>query len=331
MGKGGKLRTNIEYWAARALLGGLGRLSRPAAVIAGRSLGRVGYTICGKLRRTGLRNLELAYPAMSARGRQRILRGCFDSLGRQLGEFSQFPRTSAEGLRDILEYEYDAADMERILAAKRCGQGIIFITSHLGAWELLVFAHSAFDDPLSFLVRPIDNPRIDRMIEQVRTRFGSLPIDKKAGVLTALRVLRKGGTLGILADLNTQPHEGVFVPFFGHLACTTAGVAALALRTNALVVPVCAPWDNRRQRFIARGGPVLEVVRTGDYQHDIEINTARFAAAIEDHIRAYPEQWLWIHRRWKTRPPGEPSLYEEHSLPRPPHKLHHNQERVSNS
>ena len=307
MSKKGNLQINLEYAAARALLSGLGLLPRPLAVAAGRGIGRLAHAAFSHLRRTGERNLELAFPKMSRRERRRILRGCFDSLGRQLGEFSQFPRATAESLREIVEYDSDGT--KSLVEARARGRGIIFVTAHLGAWELLCFAHSAFGDPLSFLVRPIDNPRIEEMVEGIRSRFGNRPIDKTAAAVTALRVLRQGGTLGILADLNTHPHEGVFVPFFGRLACTTVGVAAIALRAEATVLPVYAVWNNQRKRFVFCGGPILELTRTGNHQSDIEINTARITAAIEQQIRAYPDQWLWIHRRWKTRPEGEPDLY----------------------
>jgi KDO2-lipid IV(A) lauroyltransferase len=254
-----------------------------------------------------VRNLELAFPEKSEGERRRILRGSFTSLGRLLGEFSQFPRATPESLRETVEY--DSEDVKLLDVARERGRGVIFLTAHLGAWELLCFAHAALYSPLSFLVRPIDNPRIEEMIEQIRMRFGNQPVDKKSAARTAIRLLRQGGTLGILADLNTQPREGVFVPFFGHLACTTAGAAVLALRADATVIPCCAPWDESRKRFVFRGGPLLELVRTGDEARDIEINTARFTAAIERWVRAYPDQWLWIHKRWKTRPAGEPDLY----------------------
>ena len=307
MGKKGNTQIALEYAAARAVLGGLGALSRPLAMAAGRFLGSLAYLTARGLRRTGERNLELAYPEMSERERRRILRGSFQSLGRQLGAFSRFPRETAESLREIVEY--DCEDVKLLDVARERGRGVVFLTSHLGAWEILCFAHSAFYEPLSFLVRPIDNPRIEEMIEGVRTRFGNQPIDKKTAALAAMRLLRRGGTLGILADLNTQPREGVFVPFFGHLACTTAGAATLALRTDATVIPCCAPWDESRKKFIFRGGPVLKLVRTGDDARDVELNTARFTTAIEDQVRRFPDQWLWIHKRWKTRPEGEPDLY----------------------
>lgn len=305
MGKHSKFQIAAEYAAARALISGLGVLPRAWAVAAGRGLGRLAYMFAGGLRRTGERNLELAFPEMSAAERAAVLRGCFRNLGRLLGEFTQFPRHTPESLRELVEYD----GIEYLHQGKARGKGVIFLTSHLGGWEILSFAHSALYEPLSFLVRPIDNPRIEELVESYRTRFGNQPIDKKAAVRTALRVLREGGTLGILADLNTQQQEGVFVPFFGHLACATAGVAALALRTDAAVIPVCAPWHEERQRFVFHGDPPMEVIRTGDYQQDIEINTARYTAAIERHVRAFPEQWLWIHKRWNTRPPGQPDLY----------------------
>ena len=122
-------------------------------------------------------------------------------------------------------------------------------------------------------------------------------------------MLREGGTLGILSDLNTQTREGVFVPFFGKLACTTAGIATLALKTDALVIPTCAIWDQKRKRYFFHGDPPVELVRTGDHAKDVEVNTARFAAAMERMVRLYPDQWLWIHKRWKTRPPGEADIY----------------------
>jgi Kdo2-lipid IVA lauroyltransferase/acyltransferase len=307
MGKKGKAQVFLEYAAARALLSGLGALPRPAAVAAGRAMGRAACALAGGLKRTGLRNLELAFPEMPAAERERILRGTFESLGRQLGEVSQFPRATPESLRAVAEY--DSEDVKLLDFARERGRGVIFLTSHLGAWEMLCFAHSALYEPLSFLVRPLDNPRIDRMVERLRTRFGNRPIDKGAAARTALRLLKQGGTLGVLADLNTQEREGVFVPFFGRLACTTAGAATLALRTDATVIPVCAPWDERRGKYVFRGGPVIELVRTGDDRRDVEINTANFTAAIERHVRMFPDQWLWIHKRWKTRPSGEPDLY----------------------
>jgi KDO2-lipid IV(A) lauroyltransferase len=307
MGKHGKFQTTFEYAVTRALLGGLGLLPRRAAVTTGRAAGRIAHKFASGLRRTGEINLRLAFPEMDERERERVLRGSFDNLGRLLGEFSQFPRATPESLRQLIEY--DEVGLKYLREARAQGRGVIFLTAHLGAWEFLSFAWSALEYPISFLVRPIDNARVEEFVEGIRTRYGNTAINKKMAARQALRVLREGGTLGILADLNTHPNEGVFVPFFGHLACTTSGVATLALRTDSVVIPTCAVWDERRGRFFFHGGPPVSLVRTGDDKRDIETNTANFAAAIERMIRAYPEQWLWIHKRWRTRPAGEPDFY----------------------
>lgn len=303
-----KLQTNLEYALARVLLSIFGILPRSVAVGVGRGLGRLAYLLPTRLRRTGQRNLEIAFPDLPAAEKQRLLRGCFESLGRLLGEVSQFPRLTRERLRQMIDY--DEVGLAHLRAAEAEHRGVIFLTGHLGAWEVLSFGWSALEYPISFLVRPIDNPRIEEMIESLRTRFGNKAIDKKAAARRAIRVLREGGTLGILSDLNTQEREGVFVPFFGKLACTNAGIATLALKTDAVVIPTCAIWDAGRGKYFFHGDPPVELVRTGDHEKDVELNTARFAAAIERMVRLYPDQWLWIHRRWKTRPPGEPAVYE---------------------
>ena len=308
MAKPGKLQTSLEYLLARMVLSGLGILPRSLAIAIGLSIGRLAYFLAGSLRRTGQRNLEIAFPEMAVAERRQLLRGCFTSLGRLLGEFSQLPRATAESLRKIIEY--DEVGLAHLREAEKNKRGVIFLTGHLGVWELHSFGWSALEYPLSFLVRPLDNPRIEEMIEAVRTRFGNRAIDKQSAARQSLRVLREGGTLGILSDLNTQTREGVFVPFFGKLACTTAGIATLALKTDAVVIPTCAVWNKERKRYFFHGDPPVELVRTGNHNKDIEVNTARFAAAVERMVRLYPDQWLWIHKRWKTRPPGEPELYE---------------------
>jgi KDO2-lipid IV(A) lauroyltransferase len=308
MAKPGKLQTSLEYWLARTVLSGLGILPRSLAMAVGLSIGRLAYFLPGNLGRTGQRNLEIAFPEMPEPERRQLLRGCFASLGRLLGEFSQLPRATPESLRKIIEY--DEVGLAHLREAEKNKRGVIFLTGHLGVWELHSFGWSALEYPLSFLVRPLDNPRIEEMIEAVRTRFGNRAIDKQSAARQSLRVLREGGTLGILSDLNTQTREGVFVPFFGKLACTTAGIATLALKTDAVVIPTCAVWNKERKRYFFHGDPPVELVRTGDHDKDIEVNTARFAAAVERMVRLYPDQWLWIHKRWKTRPEGEADLYQ---------------------
>lgn len=307
MGKRGKVQTALEYGVTRAVLGGLGRLPRPLAVATGRRLGRVAYRFGGRLRHTGERNLELAFPEKNEQERARILQGCFANLGRLLGEFSQLPHVTPSNLRQIIECE----GLEHLDAARKSGRGVILFTGHLGAWELSSFALSAFGYPLSFLVRRIDNPRVEGLIEGTRTRFGNRSIDKRAAARPMLRTLHAGGIVGILVDLNTQPHEGIFVNFFGTPASTTTGLASMALRTKAVILPVFIPWDEQRRRFVLRIDTPLDAKLTGNEEEDIRRITSQFTSVIESYVRRYPEQWLWIHKRWNTRPPGEKDIYSD--------------------
>ncbi|HZE71610.1 MAG TPA: lysophospholipid acyltransferase family protein [Pyrinomonadaceae bacterium] len=308
MAKQGKLRIKLEYLLARSLVTSMGILPRGLALRVGEALGRLGYFFTGRLRRTGERNLQIAFPELTDEERRRLLVRSFESLGRLLAEFSQFPKLRAEQLRQLIEY--DEVGLSHLRQAEADQRGVIFLTGHIGAWEVLSFGWSALEYPISFLVRPLDNPLVEEMIERIRTRFGNRAIDKKSAARQALRVLREGGTLGILSDLNTQEFEGVFVPFFGKLACTNAGIATLALKTDAVVIPTCAVWDAGKRRYFFHGDAPVELIRTGDHQRDVELNTSRFAAAVERMVRLYPDQWLWIHKRWKTRPPGEADLYK---------------------
>jgi len=186
---------------------------------------------------------------------------------------------------------------------------VILLTGHIGAWELSVFAHSIYGHPMSFLARPVDNPLVERLAENYRTRYGNHGIDKKNSVRQVLKILKAGGVVGILADLNTTREEGVFCDFFGVQACTTAGVATLALRTEAVVLPGYLIWDNQAGIHRLHFEKPVETIATGNQREDVLTNTARYAKVLESIIRRHPDQWLWIHRRWRTRPVGQPELY----------------------
>ena len=311
MARKGKFQIASEYYLLRALLWFLGFVPRKAAVASGLLIARLSYLGLWKLRRIGMRNAELAFPQTSKRERQRLVLGCFKSLGRQLVELSRFHKATRRDLGRIVEYQSQERDREKFQEARAQRRGIIFLAPHLGGWEMLAFALSALhDEPGSYLARRLDNPRIEAMMEKIRSRFGVQPIDKEDAALPALELLRRGGVLGVMADLNSLRNEGIFVPFFGHLACTTAGVAALVMRTNALAMPVCAPWDATKGRYVLRFGPALEFESTSDRRRDAERFTARFTRVFEEMVRDYPDQWYWIHKRWKTRPEGEPDLYQ---------------------
>ena len=300
-----RLQIDLEYLIARPLLALFGMLPLRAALFVGSKMGRGAYYFSGRLRRTGKRNLELAFPELPPSERQRFLRGCFENLGRLLGVFSQFATADPQDLQRLVECE----GIEHIDAARKSGRGIILFTGHVGAWELSSFALSLFGYPLSFLVRRIDNPKIEALVDHARTRLGNRTIDKRSAAREMLQILQGGGTLGILVDLNTLDREGIFVDFFDVQASTTFMLAKLALRTEASVIPVFVPWNKQRQRFLLEIGEPIHFERSSDDEEDVRRLTQLFTNVVEKYVRRYPDQWLWIHRRWKTRPPGAPEIY----------------------
>jgi KDO2-lipid IV(A) lauroyltransferase len=300
------LQINLEYLVARSLMAIFGWLPLRVASFVGSTMGRGSYYFSGRLRRTGRTNLELAFPELTQKEHRLLLRGCFENLGRLLGVFSQFATAAPQTLQNMIECE----GLEHIDAARQSGRGVILFTGHVGAWELSSFALSLFGYPLSFLVRRIDNPKIEKLVDERRERLGNRTIDKRSAAREMLQILQGGGTLGILVDLNTLDREGIFVDFFGVPASTTFMLAKLALRTEAAVLPVFAPWDRERRRFLLKIDEPLTVARSGDDEDDVRRLTQLFTGVVEKYVRRYPDQWLWIHRRWKTRPPGKPGLYD---------------------
>ena len=305
----------LEYAVVRVIFGFFSILPRRLSVGCGILLAKIVYPFLGGLRRTGLRNLEIAFPEKTIAERQKILKSAFQNLGRILGEVSQFPRATPETLAKLVEFQFDSEEsknseeLKYYEAEKAKGRGTILVSPHIGNWEIAVFSYSAFREPLSYLARPLDNPRIEELTVNLRRRFGNRPINKTNSVISVIEILRKGGILGILPDVNAHPKEGVFVPFFDVPACTASGVAMLAMRTNAMIVPICGVWDAEKNRYKVIYGNIIETAKTGDRHQDIIETTALYTKELEKFIRAYPDQWLWIHKRWKTRPPGEKSLY----------------------
>lgn len=299
------MRYRLEYALAWLLIRGISILPRPVARAAGIGLGQLVYLLHGKLRRVGMRNLQLAFPQKSAHERRRILRGEFTSLGRQLAEVCLFPSYTRENVTKIVVYD----GFENFERAEARGKGVIYLTAHLGGWELSAFSHSIQGHPLHVVMRGMDNPFLDRFITHLRTMHGNRAVDKDNFVRGLLSAMKAGETVGILMDTNMTPPQGVFVDFFGIPACTASGLARIALRTDAAVVPGFTIWDRELRKYRLRFDPALALIRTGDEEADIVANTALFTKVIEQYVRCYPDQWLWVHRRWKTRPAGEKSLY----------------------
>jgi Kdo2-lipid IVA lauroyltransferase/acyltransferase len=299
------MRQKLEYALAWPVIKTLGLLPRPLARAAAISVFWLVYLLHPRLRRVGMRNLELAFPEKTRGERARILRGEFTSLGRQLAEVCQFPRYTLENVNKVVVYD-EFENYERAFAR---GKGVLFLTAHMGGWELSAFAHSLHGHPLHVVMRPMDNVYLDRMVRRYRTMRGNTTVDKDDFVRGLLAAMKKGEVVGILMDTNMTPPQGVFVDFFGIPACTASGLARIALRTDAAVVPGFTIWDRALRKYRLRFDPAVKLIRTGNDDADALANTALFTKIIEDYVRRYPEQWLWVHRRWKTRPEGQPPLY----------------------
>ena len=299
------VRERLEFWPVWLFLKVVGILPRALARLVGISLGLLVHRLHRRLRQVGLRNLSLAFPDMAAAERQRILRGEYISLGRQLAEVCLFPRYTRENVSQVVVYD----GLENYQNAFARGKGVLFLTGHLGGWELSAFTHSLNGHPMWVVMRSLDNPRVDRLIQSYRTMHGNRTVDKDDFVRGLLAAMRKGEVVGILMDTNMTPPQGVFVDFFGIPAYTASGLARIALRTDAAVIPTFTTWNAELRKYTLRFDPAVELTRSDDNERDIVVNTARFTKIIEDYVRRYPDQWLWVHRRWKTRPEGEAPLY----------------------
>jgi Kdo2-lipid IVA lauroyltransferase/acyltransferase len=307
MAKRGKLQTFLEYSAARSVFTTLSLLPPSAAMSLGRGVGALAYVLARNLRRTAETNLRLAFPEKTDEERARLVRGCFDSLGRLMGFFSQMSSRSEEELKQLI----DVQGWENLEAAKKDnGHKLLLYTGHLGAWELTSFGFSLLGHRFVFLVRRIDNPLIEEMVDRVRTRFGNQTIDKLSAGREMLRILRHGKTsIGLLPDLNTLDDEAIFVDFFGVPAATTFLFAKFALRTNTPIIPVFSPWSEEKGKYLIVVEKPVSFERTDDEEENVRRLTIGLTQRIENQIRLYPSQWLWVHKRWKTRPPGEPGIY----------------------
>ncbi|MGA7906454.1 MAG: lysophospholipid acyltransferase family protein [Candidatus Sulfotelmatobacter sp.] len=299
------MRQRLEYAAAWPFITLLGILPRPLARAFAAVLGRTVYLLHGRLRRVGTRNLALAFPEKSAAERKRILRGEFASLGRQLVEVCRFPKYTLENLSEIIVFE----DFQNFERARARGKGVLLFAGHFGGWELSSFAISMRGHWMHVLMRGMDNPYLGRLILHYRTMHGNKAVDKDDFVRGLLSAMRANEVVGMLIDTNMTPPQGIFVDFFSIPACTASGLARIALKTDAAVVPTFTIWDAALGKYRLRFDPALELVRSGDLEADIKSNTQRFTKVIEDYVRKYPDQWLWVHRRWKTRPEGEKGLY----------------------
>src|SRR5439155_18402989 len=259
------MRHRLEYALAWLIVKFLGALPRPLVRAAGISLGWIIYLLHHRLRSVGIRNLALAYPEKSRREHARILRGVFTSLGRQLAEVCLFPKYTRENINEVMIYD-GFENFERAMAR---GKGVLFLTAHMGGWEISSFGHSLQGHPLWIVMRALDNPYLDRLTREYRTMYGNRTVDKDDFVRGLLNAMKAGETVGILMDTNMTPPQGVFVPFFGIPACTASGVARIALRTDAAVVPGFTIWDRALRKYRLRFDPAVNLIRTVNDDADV--------------------------------------------------------------
>lgn len=280
-------RNAIEYWLARGLLTAAAHLPLGFSM----AVAKVFQALSRRMGQTARDNLAFALPHENP---DAIVNGLYRGLGRMLYFVSRFPTRTTANIGDWIEYE----GFEHYQAAKARGRGVLFATGHLGNWELSAFAHALLCEPMHVVVRPLDNPLLDDLIKRYRTASGNRILDKQDYLRGILRALSANEAVGILIDQNTLPEHGVFVDFFGRPACTGTTFAKLAHKTGAAVIPGYALWHPGRGKYVLHFEPILEM--TGDLTTD----TARLTRHLEGVIRRYPDQWLWLHRRWKTRPPA---------------------------
>jgi len=293
------VRNGAEYTAAWVVLKTLGWAPLAVANSLSRFYSRLLDIARPRLRRVACRNLAMALPELSAARQKEIVDGVFRSIARVLVAFAKFPAIR----RDTVTQWVRCEGLEHVDAALQRGRGVLFATAHLGNWELSAYAHALLAAPMDIVVRPLDNPLLDALVERRRSLSGNRIIGKQEYARAILKALAANRAVGILVDQNSAADAGVFVDFFGAKACAGVGFVKLAARSGAVVIPGFAVWEETEKRYVLRFRPPVEI--TGDAVRD----TQAVQTEIERAIRQHPDQWLWIHRRWKTRPAGEPEIY----------------------
>lgn len=271
-------------------------LPRKLALSLGEFLGELYFRAARNDRERACRQLGVSLAISDSRKNLMLTRRCFRNIGKNLIEFMRFPKLNSENINKLIRFE----GIEHIDNARQNGKGVIILTAHFGNWELLAAGLSLSGYPFNAIVKQIKSQGLDKLVRHHREMVGAVCIDRDRSVRTALRSLKRNELLCILADIDTKT-DGVFVDFFGRLAYTPYGAVAISLKTGAALIPtfIVRQDDDSHLIFIE---PPLNLYRSGDWDTDLKINSSRFTKVIEGYIRRYPTQWIWMHRRWKTRP-----------------------------
>jgi KDO2-lipid IV(A) lauroyltransferase len=278
----------------------IGLVSRHRAVSLSRHLALLWYALDRRHREVATNNLTYVFGCEKSPAQIRqMARRVFAHIVFILFEIGWMHRAPAHGLTGRVRLE----GLENLRRAYKDGRGVLILTGHLGNWEILANAAGLLGFPLNVVYRPMDFLPLDLFFRNLRGRFGARLLSKRSAARDILRALHRRELVGILLDQNAGRRAGVFVDFFGKPACTNRGLALMAQRTGAPVVPMFLVREGDAYRMIA--APPVQWVRTGDRSRDIRVNTRRYNQVLESFIRRYPEQWFWVHRRWKTRPKKE--------------------------
>lgn len=269
---------------------------RKIALSFGAFLGSVAYRFAAEQRAIAEKHINLSLELEDGISTEHVIRRCFQNLGKNFIEFIRFPHTSSEKNREIVTFEGKA----HIDVALAQGNGAIILTGHFGNWELLAASVVEQVAPATPIARRLRSRRLDALVRGWREVAGYSTIDRDNAARDILRCLKRNELIGVLADVDTSV-EGVFVDFFGRPAYTPYSPIAIALKTGAPVLPtfiIRQPDDSHR--VIVE--PPLKLKTTGDREQDFRINTQMFTEIIESYVRRYPEQWIWMHERWKRQP-----------------------------
>ena len=293
-------RDRSEWILVTFLLWVFRTLPRGVSYALARGLTRLIPILIPRYVRVARRNLEIAFPRWEEQRKQAIIDGCFRNMARFLVGIAAFPRINAANIHQWIRSE----GQENLDAALARGKGVLIVAGHLGNWELGGIAHALLAQPLTVVVRPLDNKLLDAVALRYRQITGNRVHPRQDPIRPLLQSLKKNGVVGIFIDQNVTADRGIFVDFFGTQACVDAGLARLAGHTGAAMLPVFGVWSETERRYLLRFYPPIAPVG------DLLADTQAAQKALEAAVRDYPDQWLWIHRRWKCRPPGEPPIYE---------------------
>ncbi|HMK55748.1 MAG TPA: lysophospholipid acyltransferase family protein [Dissulfurispiraceae bacterium] len=291
-----KIRWFFEAAAVLAVALPFAVLPRAMALRAGELLGLFAFAIWGSRRKIAIDNIGKAVQAGGItinESAAAIARKSFMNLGRSLAEIVKIYFGLGQGLIDSIEVE----GIDNYLKAKEKGKGILFITGHCGNWELTALGFGARVAPLAVIARAQNNPYLNRMVEKARSRYGNRIIYKQGALMAILSELRQNGIVGILMDQSVLPEEGYIIDFLGRGAWTTKIPALLARKRGAAVIPAFIHREGNR--YMGKIYPEVQLSTEQDQERAVVEDTKRFSGYIENYIRAYPSEWLWIHRRWK--------------------------------